>query len=334
MGDSIAEYGSQKIEGYTLAILIIISVIAGPFLIFGMFEIAIPEILPLLFVVCLIPIILMFVGVAIGRRTKLKINYNPPNWEFTPQQFEIEKARSLIKSYRKKYDRLVSYGPMWLFYAPIFIIISNVWFSLYIYLNVTTEWSVIALAQAIVYPLILSVSAVLGDSASSNDASEDFTLPLIREAVHVAKIQSKITGVSYTRVILDEAQAGDFKIYRKPRVLIRLEGIEEDAYIESWSDELDAVERVMCRLYHSDKEKSTFWWWFARDRFFRKYEPGDEEGYYVKNPVPSLVKELGVKDIDLISRNAVAIVLQEWLRLRGPNDTILKNLKAVDVLVE
>jgi hypothetical protein len=70
----------------------------------------------------------------------------------------------------------------------------------------------------------------------------------------------------------------------------------------------------------------------SRDRNFRKFIGTDEKGYYVKLPVQSNVKNLGVKDIAAVFENAVAIVILEWLQTRGENDTlsvILKELNAV-----
>ena len=69
------------------------------------------------------------------------------------------------------------------------------------------------------------------------------------------------------------------------------------------------------------------WWWQTRDRNFRKYVGNDQDGYYVQPPVQSLVKELGVKDVRLVTENAVAILLLEWMRIHG-EDAKLKEILA------
>ncbi|MGY5853688.1 MAG: hypothetical protein RTU92_09000, partial [Candidatus Thorarchaeota archaeon] len=107
------------------------------------------------------------------------------------------------------------------------------------------------------------------------------------------------------------------------------EGIEREAYIEAWSGELGSVETVLGRLHASDDHPITSWWWMSQDRLFRKYVDQDKEGYYVKYPVPSIFDEVGVKDVALLFKNSIAIILLEWLNIHGERSDlseILSNL--------
>ncbi|MHA1936134.1 MAG: hypothetical protein ACW97A_12725 [Candidatus Thorarchaeota archaeon] len=73
------------------------------------------------------------------------------------------------------------------------------------------------------------------------------------------------------------------------------------------------------------------WWWLSDDRNFRKYNEENRDGYYVRNPVPSRIKELGVKDIRLLMENASALLLLDWLNARGENASVIGILNDLGV---
>ncbi|MFX1368887.1 MAG: hypothetical protein ACFFAY_09840, partial [Promethearchaeota archaeon] len=140
---------------------------------------------------------------------------------------------------------------------------------------------------------------------------------LIREAIWLAKQQAKVKVVSEVHVVLDRAKHDGFEIVKNPRVVIRMEGAEDKGYIESWSEDLRAVNRIFSRLLAAEDHEQIVWWWFSRDRLFRKYSDSNPDGYYVKFPVDFLGRELGVRDVRLVTLNAVAIFLQELHKREG-----------------
>jgi len=181
-------------------------------------------------------------------------------------------------------------------------------------------------------PLLMSAGVVLiqviawvgAYRATTNASSFDFTLPLIREAIWLAKQQAKVDGVSEVSVVLDKAEHDGYEIVKNPRVVIRMDGVENEGYIESWSDDLRAVNRIFTRLLPTDEHEQVVWWWLSRDRLFRKYSDSDHDGYYVKFPVAFLGRELGVRDVRLVTANAAAILLLEILHRR--DDDHIKGL--------
>ena len=185
-----------------------------------------------------------------------------------------------------------------------------------------------AASLSLVYA-VASIGAIL---ATSNAASDDFDILLVPETIALAKVQEKVPGISHVRIVFDKGQLEGYEIYESPRVVSRISGIEKDAYIESWSEDLHSLTRLLCRLHESDKSPQVVWWWMSRDRNFRKFVGTDEKGYYVRLPVQSRIKHPGVKDVTLVFENAVAIIILEWLQTRGANDRlsdILKELNAV-----
>jgi hypothetical protein len=217
------------------------------------------------------------------------------------------------------------------FYAPVILILLILGLPTYASIeNPETAGLVLPIATILVTVLFL-LSTLLGFLATSNDASEDFNLPLLREAIWIAEQQSNVPGVSYVRVVLDMAEIEEYRIYRNPRVIIRMAGIERAAYIESWSEEKGALSQLMCRLYPEDSKEDIIWWWLSEDRYFRKFVGGDDEGYSVKYPVPSKAKELGVKDVRLVTMNAVAIILRERQRMHGNDEELTKLLLSLGI---
>ncbi|MFW9887350.1 MAG: hypothetical protein ACFFER_04170 [Candidatus Thorarchaeota archaeon] len=289
----------------------------------------------------LVPVLALFLGYPtlsaifayfIGWYSKKHIaEYTPPEWEFQPVQLKLEEVPEMVKEYHHDYSRLEARSNYWTYHLPLIVIMLI--FSLPFYLSFMDS-SVLLLAQFIIPAgLILNhaVASIGAFFATSNEASEDFALPLVREALWLGNVQSKVPGISQIRLVLDKAVHDGFRIYREPRIVMRISGVEHDAYIESWSEDLRAITRVLCRLYESEEHGQVVWWWISTDRNFRKYTDVDNTGYYVRLPVPSPVKELGVRDVRLVTENAVAILLLEISRLQGESGEIASLLAGLGV---
>ncbi|UCE09939.1 MAG: hypothetical protein JSW61_13350 [Candidatus Thorarchaeota archaeon] len=270
-----------------------------------------------------------FLGIAIGKHAKTRVEYCQPNWDFQPVQLKLDEAKSLSWRHLRQYPRLTVNGHFMLFYIPVLLILFLIGLPTYASIEIPTAVSFVVPVVTIFLPVLFLSSTLLGFLATSNGASEDFSLPLMRETVWLAKKQLNVPGVTYLRVVLDKAEQGDYTVYKNPRVIVRLDGIEKAAYVESWSEEKGALRQLMCRLFPEDSKDDILWWWLSVDRYFRKFAGNDDEGYYVKNPIQSAVQELGVKDVRLVTMNAVAIILLEWQRIHGENRKlkgILSNL--------
>ncbi|MFW9844549.1 MAG: hypothetical protein ACFFEV_08230, partial [Candidatus Thorarchaeota archaeon] len=114
-------------------------------------------------------------------------------------------------------------------------------------------------------------------------------------------------------------------------ILLRIAGIKSESYVESWTDDLGAITKVLSRLYEKGDNPQTVWWWISEDRNFRKYIGTNQEGYYVKNPVRSNIAFPGVKDARLVTENSIALVIREYLKFGNESKelrTILKELNA------
>ncbi|MDF1538961.1 MAG: hypothetical protein P1Q69_08660 [Candidatus Thorarchaeota archaeon] len=261
------------------------------------------------------------------------LNYSAPKWEYDVIQLKIEEAKKLPKAYNRKFSRLVAVPNYWYYFLPIVIIIFQFTLPLYsFYIDssfIDLIPTIFATSLGFLHLFVLWASW----RSTSCKASGDFTLPLIREAAKLAETQLKIVGFSHIRILLDKAEYSGLEIYRKPRVIARVSGIEEAVYIESRTDEFGSIDRVLIRSYKSDNIPEIIWWWTNRDRNFRKYVGEKEDGYYVKPPVPSRVSDLGVKDVCLVFENALALLLIERLRLYGPNDSLSSILSALGVQV-
>jgi hypothetical protein len=279
------------------------------------------------------PVLVTGLGFYIGwYGKKSTIEYTDPTWIEEPVQMTIDDAKALVKDNKRKNWRMVSNSSYWTFFIPIALILFMAALPVFIFfenpnLAGLDSW-IFALALSLAYA-VASVGALL---ASSNAASEDFDILLVREAITLAKIQEKVPGLTHVRVVFDKGEIDGFEMYESPRVVSRISGIEKEAYIESWSEDLHTVTRVLCRLHESGDNPQVVWWWMSQDRNFRKFTGSDEKGYYVKLPVQSNVKRIGVKDVKDVIENSVAIIIQEWLITRGENETlsgILKELNAV-----
>ncbi len=279
-----------------------------------------------------LPTLLAIFAYFIGWYTKKHIaEYSPPEWEFEPVQFKLEEVPDMVREYHGDYLRLEARSNYWIYHIPLIVIM--LLFSIPFYLSFVDPSVLLIMQFAFPAGLVFShvVASVGAFFATSNDASEDFALPLIREALWLGNLQVKTPGISQTRLVLDKAVHDEFRIYREPRIVMRISGFEKDAYIESWSEDLRALARVLCRLYKSGEHEQVVWWWISRDRNFRKYTDADDTGYYVRLPVPSRVQELGVRDVRLVTENAVAIILLEISRLRGESAKVTSLLSDLGV---
>jgi hypothetical protein len=279
---------------------------------------------------------LVFLGIFLGLPTsvatlsyyagwtqkKRVIEYHAPEWNFEPFQMTIEDAKKLSRKYNRKYARLVADSNFWTFFAPILVITISPAIPLYSFYEDPIVIDFIPSINACILALLFMVAIAGAFKATSNSASADFTLPLIREAVKLAEIQAKVTGVCHIRVVLDMAEEGDFRVYSNPRVVLRIEGLEKEAYIESWSEDLGALARVLCRLYEKDDHPQVVWWWFSTDRNFRKFVHPDENGYYVKHSLTKHGLLPGVKDVESVTQIAIALVMREYLQTRGESEKL------------
>jgi hypothetical protein len=264
-----------------------------------------------------------------GKRTT--VEYTDPTWPVEPVQMTIDDAKALVKNNKRKYWRLVSNSSYWTFFIPIGLLLFMSGYPVFIFIETPNLYGLDALIFATALTLSYIVSSVGALLASSNTATEDFDILLVREAIDLAKNQEKVPGLSQVRVVFDKGEIDGYEMYESPRVVARIAGIEKEAYIESWSDDLHTVTRVLCRLHKSSKNPQIVWWWMSRDRNFRKFIDKDEKGYYVKLPVQSKVKYPGVKDVSLVFENAVAILILEWLRIHGPDDKFSEILNELNV---
>ncbi len=320
MTESLVKYRSITIYQLLIGLLLALNIAVGVAI--GQVYLPLPfdiwfTLLPFL----ILPILMVVTAYAIGYAAKKRsVEYTAPDWDYKPVQFTVEEVKQLIKDHHRDHLRLESRSNYWLFHIPIIIIV--VIYSLPFYVSLQNP-SFLLVAQWML-PILLAlnhtVASVGALLATSNDASEDFTLPLIREALWLMKEQSKARRVSQARVVMNRAEHGDFRVYKEPRVILRIEGFEKSAYIESWSDDLKAIARLFCRLHETDAHNQVFWWWQSWDRNFRKYTSLDDDGYYVRQPIPSQAKELGVRDALAITENAIAILLLEIVRLEGDSE--------------
>lgn len=279
-----------------------------------------------------LPILLASFGYYYGWRFKANVvDYKAPDWDLEPVQLTIDEASKLKKEYNKENSRLVSHGNYWMFFIPIILLVLIPAIPVYSFIENPSFSQYSSILLGSFFGFLFAITIFTGYRTTSNQASPDFTLPLIRETIRLAKVQNEVAGVSSIRVVLDKAESGDLCIYRLPRVLLRIKHLEKVSYIESWTDDLGAITKVLCRLYEDGDKPQVVWWWISEDRNFRKFVGEDQSGYYVKNPVQSNIKFPGVKDAQLVTENCVALIVREYVKTR--NDTaelraILGELKA------
>ncbi|UCH03636.1 MAG: hypothetical protein JSW05_08530 [Candidatus Thorarchaeota archaeon] len=268
-----------------------------------------------------VPVLMVIVAFAIGYTAKKRsVEYTAPEWDYNPVQYTVDDVRQLIKDYHRDYLLLESRSNYWFFHIPIIIIVAIYALPFYVSLQNPSFLPVAQWILPVAFALNHIVASFGAFLATSNDASKDFTLPLIREALWLVEEQSKAKGVSQARVVMNQAELGDLRVYTEPRVILRIRGFEKSGYIETWSDDLKAIARLFCRLHETDTHGQVIWWWQSWDRNFRKYSSPDDEGYYVRQPIPSQAKELGVRDALAVTENAIAILMLEIIRLEGDSE--------------
>ncbi|TFG33195.1 hypothetical protein EU527_08585 [Candidatus Thorarchaeota archaeon] len=280
-----------------------------------------------------LPILIAALTYYYGWRYKRQVViYNRPEWDFEPILMSIDEAKNLPREYNRRNSRLVADSKFWMFFTPIVLLVLIASIPVYSFLE---DSQIIEYAPSIFgisFALLFSVTLYGSFKSTSNAASNDFTLPLIREAIKIAKMQERIEGVSKVNIVLDKAINGELVIYEQPRVLLRIKGIEKEAYMESWSDDLGAITKVLCRIYETDDKPQVVWWWISTDRNFRKYVHPDEIGYYVKNPLDSDVDHPGVKDVKLITKIAVALLIREFVKTRKDTDSLRELLAKINAV--
>lgn len=278
-----------------------------------------------------LPVLIASLGYYYGWNYKVKVvEYNAPEWDFEPVQLTIDDARNLPKDFNKKYSRLVSQGNYWMFFTPIIVLVVIAAFPTYAFLEDQAIAQYSSITMGFLFAILFAGTLFTGFKTTSNAASADFTLPLIREAIRLAKTQENVFGVANIRVVFDKAESGDYTIYKQPRILLRINGLENESYVESWTDDLGAITKVLCRLYKNDDNPQVVWWWVSEDRNFRKYIATDQDGYYVKNPVKSDITFPGVKDTVLVTENSIALIVREYLKTRNESEELCTILKEID----
>ncbi|MGY5880173.1 MAG: hypothetical protein RTV31_07980 [Candidatus Thorarchaeota archaeon] len=279
-----------------------------------------------------LPIFIASFGYYYGWNFKVNVvEYNAPEWDYEIVQLTIDEASKLPKSHNKENFRLVAQGNYWMFFTPIIILVFISALPVYAYFEDASIVQYSSLLLGFSFAMLFANTIFTGFKSTSNNASSDFTLPLIRETIKLAKIQDSVPGVANIRVVLDKAESGNLAIYKQPRVLLRIKVIESESYVESWTDDLGAITKVLSRLYEKDDNPQTVWWWISEDRNFRKYVGNSQEGYYVKNPVQSNITFPGVKDARLVTENSIALVVREYLKFGNESEELRTILKELNV---
>lgn len=270
------------------------------------------------FYLLLAPLSITAGGFFLGRAGKKRVEYTQPDWEFEPVQYKPDDLREMGKDYLREYIRLTPRSELWMWFLPVVLVLMVVGFLYHGAVSNTYISRMLLITGGILHPAMFAASVYVGFLAMSNEASEDFKLPLIREAIWLAEKQNNLLGFHDVRVVLDKAEYHGYEVYRSPRVFARVEYIEDDGYIESWSGELWSVSRVHARL-HSGEEDSIMWYWRSIDRQFRKSVGSRSHGHYVENP-PLPSSKLGVKDVENILTAAEILLLREWTELQDDHD--------------
>ncbi len=284
-----------------------------------------PEPLVILSWFFVLPVCISIVGFGIGWLSKRRcIVYTPPDWDFRLQMLDIDEAAGLQRAHNREYWRMVADSTFWNYYIPVVLVVLSAMTP-----PLFTEYSslivLLPVVTAVNFVLLFLTSLVGGFRSTSNQASKDFTIRLLREAIYLAREQQKIEALSVVRVAVEMAQDGGLRVYRHPRVIAKISGIEEHATIESWSDEMGALCKIHCVLYPEDETQRVDWWWKAGEEAFFKHMTG-RDGYYVKSPLPFKRDELSVKDIQYLTRNAILLIVMEMIH-RGVTDKHLEDIK-------
>ncbi|MHA2179429.1 MAG: hypothetical protein ACXAAK_13875 [Candidatus Thorarchaeota archaeon] len=304
--------------GYVLADLVLPLATWDWLIIFGVFII--------------LPLMITIFGYGVGWYGKKNaLHYSEPDWTYAPVQMTIDDIKKVDKENTSKNWRMVANSNYWIFFIPIVLMLFMAALPVYLIIESPSLAPLDVLMYSMSLALTFAVASVGALRATSNDASDDFTILLVRETIRLAKVQENIPGLSHIRVVLDKAEQDGFSVYEAPRVVCRIKGLERDGYIESWSEELGSVNRVLCRLYKSDDHPEVLWWWFPEDRHFRKFVDEDKTGYYVKYPIHYKTGDPGVKDPDQVIESAVAIMILEWFHSRGESEELSQILEELNV---
>ncbi|MGY5862989.1 MAG: hypothetical protein RTV41_00150 [Candidatus Thorarchaeota archaeon] len=280
-----------------------------------------------------LPLLITLLGFGIGWYGKKNaIEYSNPTWEYEPVQLTIDDTKKLVSENKRKYWRMVANSNYWIFFIPITLLLFMAALPVYLLIETPSIAPLDTLMFSVSLGLTFAVTSIGALRATSNSASDDFTILLVREAIRLAKAHENIPGLSNIRVVFDKAEQGGYKVYEAPRVVSRITGLEREGYVESWSDDLGAVNRVLCRIYKTDDHPEVIWWWFSEDRHFRKFVDQDKNGYYVKYPIAYKGGNPGVKDPRKVIENAVAILILEWLHTRGEREDLSAILDQLNVM--
>lgn len=332
MNEKIITYRSMSKTYIEIILGILGSLALGYFLADYVFPITTWDWLIILGVFIGIPILITSCGFAVGWHGKKNaIEYTDPNWKYEPVQLSIEDAKRLEKQHKQKYWKLVANSNYWIFFIPIALLLFISALPVYLLTETPTLTPLDTWMYALSMSLSYSIASIGALRATSNAASDDFNILLMRETIRLAKLQETVPGLSHVRVVLDKAELGRYSVYAAPRVVGRVSGLEKEGYIESWSEELGSVNRVLCRLYRSNNHPETLWWWFSEERYFRKFVDEDRTGYYVKYPIEYQREVPGVKDVRQVIENGVAIIIIEWLHTRGENEKLAAILEKLNV---
>ncbi|MHA1247461.1 MAG: hypothetical protein ACTSPE_09065 [Candidatus Thorarchaeota archaeon] len=275
-----------------------------------------------------IPVVITTAAYAIGWYGKKRaVTYVAPTWVFHHTELTLDEAKSLAKEYPTANLRLVAYGRMWYFVVPPVLLLLILAIPMYATDLDTGLWSLAPAVYAVSLGAATAIAAYGAFRATANDATDDFSLNLLRETIWLGGVQERVPGVTNVRVGFEVAEFASYRVFREPHVIAAAQGIEEASRIEAWSEEVGALKRLLA--YLATGRGRVVWSWHARDRDFWKTTGPDTPGYYVRPPVRTRVREMSVKDIDLVTRNAVGLVALEWLRAHPDDTTVLDVLNRI-----
>lgn len=331
--DRALVYNSMKM-GYSIFIILLISYLIGSYFIALQYiELVTLDLLWILAVFLGLPSLVLVIGFYIGWSMKKRtVSYTPPEWNFEPIQFTLDDAKSAFSKHNKTNARLIATPNYLLYFLPIVLLIFQITLPLYVSLVDSSLNALIPLLFSGCLGALHVITSLGGWRSTSNTATNDFNLKLIRETLILGKVQSKTPGISQVRFVIDTANHDDLTIYSNPRIVLRIKGIETSAYLETWTQDIKAIERLYMKILKDDTNEEIVWWWVSGDRDYRKFIGDDQYGYYVKIPIESHIRELGVKDVALVTKNAIAIIILEWIRTRGENNEISKILSELGVV--
>ncbi|MGQ4871199.1 MAG: hypothetical protein ACP6IT_05120 [Candidatus Thorarchaeota archaeon] len=277
-----------------------------------------------------IPVVITTAAYAIGWYGKKRaVTYVAPTWVFRPTELTLDEAKSLAKEYPTANVRLVAYGRMWYFMVPPVLILLILAIPLYAADIDASLWSVAPAVYAASLGAATAIAVYGAFRATANDATNDFDLSFLRETIWLGGVQAQVPGLTRVRVGLEVAEFAGYRVFREPHVIATVQGIEEESRIQAWSEEVGALKRLLAYLATGHGHGRIVWSWHARDRDFWKTTGSGTSGYYVRPPVRTRAREMSVKDVELVTRNAVGLVALEWLRAHPDDTTVLDVLNRI-----